>query len=155
MTYTSPVFAYCKPIYIQKLQVIQNKFLCMATASPWNIHRVDLHRDFRIDSISKHLEILSTAHLAIARQHPNPLITQTCSYVGRENLQTRQRRPIHILTDPDDRITIANALYTHIQRHTQCLRRPRRRSRRALLRAPFPLFRRHPKPRCDLTRRHP
>ncbi|CAH2103265.1 unnamed protein product [Euphydryas editha] len=55
LTGTSPVFAHCKPAYIQRLQVIQNRFLRTATASPWFVRNIALYKDFRIDSIAKHL----------------------------------------------------------------------------------------------------
>ncbi|CAH2108991.1 unnamed protein product [Euphydryas editha] len=128
MTYASPVFAHCKPAYIQRLQVIQNRFLRTATASPWFVRNIDLHKDFRIDSIAKHLKMLSTVYFEKARHHPNPLVANACHYVGRGQFQTRQRRPMHVLTDPDDRMTLLNApfLGTTNTSHTHRLRRRRR-----------------------------
>ncbi|CAH2097930.1 unnamed protein product [Euphydryas editha] len=114
LTYGCPVFARCEPGLLQKLQVIQNRFLRKATASPWYIRNIDLHRDFEIDSIAKHIKSIAANYFEKARNHPNPLIAQSCVYnTLRGNFKNRcqtppsrahrPRRPDYASQPPPDR----------------------------------------------------
>ena len=49
MSYACVAFAHTK---LDPLQIVQNKFLRIASGCPWFVRNVDLHRDFELESIN-------------------------------------------------------------------------------------------------------
>ena len=125
MTYASVVFAHRPKSAIKRLQTVQNKFMRLATGSPWFVRNNDLHRDLDLPTITQHMKQLSKNYFSKATTHPNPLVVQTCSYTPEIDADCTRRRPKNVLYDPDDDTTTDNASqYTYTQ--TQRLRRRRR-----------------------------
>ncbi|CAH2266703.1 jg19842 [Pararge aegeria aegeria] len=71
MTYASVVFAHRPHSSNKSFQVLQNKFMRMATDSPWFVRNVDLHRDLDLPTIAQYMKILSKAYFEYAVQHPS------------------------------------------------------------------------------------
>jgi hypothetical protein len=131
MTYASVVFAHASKSNINKLQVIQNRFLRRATGCPWFVRNVDLHRDFNLPTVKQFMKDVSRRYFDMVPHHSNPLIAGVADYTPAPRATLASRRPRHALLDSDDEITIANADATaHTQQthssHTLLLHRTRR-----------------------------
>lgn len=133
LSYSSAVFAQASSAQINRLQVIQNRFLRMATGAPWFMRNIDLHSDLQLESIRGYFKETSKRFFEIASGHPNPLIASAANYNPDQLYNNfKGRRPKQVLADDDDDIT------THV-RHTTLTRkqapgvaaahRPRRRRR--------------------------
>lgn len=107
MTYASVVFAHCAPSYIHSLQVLQSRFMRIATGAPFYVRNVDLHYDLELPTIAQWMKLASKRHFDKAKHHPNPLVRKSINYYPFPTKKAR-RRPRHVLTDPDDPITVAN-----------------------------------------------
>ncbi|KAJ0169213.1 hypothetical protein K1T71_015289 [Dendrolimus kikuchii] len=59
MTYASVVFGHAKPALLDKLQIVQNKFMRRAVGAPLYMRNVDLHRDLELPSIKNYITSLS------------------------------------------------------------------------------------------------
>ena len=132
-TCVRPIFSYASVVFTQtdlrKLQIIQNRFLRIATRAPWHMRSNDLHRDIKIDSVKEHCRKLSSSYFDKADSHPNSLVVNACTYAKRRPWDLS--RPRHILTDDADPITKANdpkyvGRATHNRSHTRYTNRPRR-----------------------------
>lgn len=143
MTYASVVFAHAANSHLHRLQNVQNRFMRGATAAPWYLRNVDLHRDLDLPTVRSFMKDASQAYFDKALSHPNPLVAGAANYdVGsfRPQRGPRRRFPRHVLDDPDDAITIANAPKpdtTHpatLNLHTSL--GPRHRTRRISVRRP-------------------
>lgn len=131
MTYASVVFAHSN--HVKKLQIVQNRFLRKATGSPWFVRNADLHRDLDLESIALFMKHASQRHYERAADHPNPLIASVPDYPIEPPALQSLRRPRHVLGDPDDEITAANAgasSSNHDRVNTTQIQRLRRRGRR-------------------------
>lgn len=126
LSYANVCFSYVPNSRLKPLQTIQNRFMRLASGSPWYIRNVDLHRDFELESLSAHFKACSKRYFEKALRHSNPLIVESASYNIKNKIKDRYRRPKSVLTDPDDQTTSDNAPYT-TQTHT--LHRFRRRRR--------------------------
>lgn len=143
MTYASVAFAHAANSHLLRLQTVQNRFLRGATGAPWFLRNVDLHRDLDLPTIRSFMKDVSQRYFDDAPHHPNPLVVAAANYhVGsfRTPRGPRRRFPRHVLDDPDDAITIANAPppdTTHpdtLNLHTSL--GPRHRTRRTRVRRP-------------------
>lgn len=134
MTYASVVFAHSNNL--KPLQAVQNRFLRIASGAPPYMRNIDLHRDFELESMAKFMKRASRRHYDSAPHHPNPLVSTIPDYSVVPPEKSTLRRPRHVLGDPDDEITAANAeaiISSNPDRaNTAHLHRPRRRGRRRL-----------------------
>ncbi|CAH2249129.1 jg21725 [Pararge aegeria aegeria] len=71
MTYVSVVFAHHPHSSYKSLQVLQNKFMRMATGNPWFVRNVDLYRDLDLPAIA---QCFKKSYFEKAVRHPNPLV---------------------------------------------------------------------------------
>lgn len=124
MTYASIVFAHTHPRHIHRLQAVQNKFMRMATGSPWYIRNIDLHKDLELPTLQKYFKEASQRHFEKAMRHPNQLVRIAADYTPAAITKIKQRRPRHVLSDPDDPITIYTSQFTHTPRRRRRRRRP-------------------------------
>ncbi|CAH2217319.1 jg5629 [Pararge aegeria aegeria] len=46
-------------------------------------------------------------------RHPNPLVVEASTYIPVPDVELKQRRPKHVLDDPDDKITTDNVSQQH------------------------------------------
>ncbi|KAJ0176713.1 hypothetical protein K1T71_007892 [Dendrolimus kikuchii] len=74
MTYASVVFGHVKPALLDKLQIVQNKFMRRAVGAPLYMRNVDLHRDLELPSIKNYITSLSRKYFDLAPHHRNPLV---------------------------------------------------------------------------------
>lgn len=107
MTYASVAFAHTRSV--KSLQIIQNKFLRKITGAPWYVRNCDLHRDVNLESIAQFMKRASRRFYDSAPHHPNPLVVNISDYPREPPEAKTLRRPRHVLGDPDDDITTANA----------------------------------------------
>ncbi|CAG9557815.1 unnamed protein product [Danaus chrysippus] len=130
MSYASACFAHVRPSAINKLQVVQNRFMRIATGAPWYLRNSDLHRDLQLPTIAAHFKMISKRFFDTASIHPNPLVIQASNYSPSPNSKLGKRRPKDVLLDPDDQITTDNTNNnpnnTPDIRNTHRLRRRRR-----------------------------
>lgn len=111
MTYAGVVFSHIAPSHINRLQVIQNRFLKRATGTGTLrfIRMSDLHREFDLPSIRAYLKSMCKNYFEKAVRHPNPLVVAAADYPVEHNPPLRRRRPRHVLSDPDGPIEEAIA----------------------------------------------
>lgn len=105
-SYASAVFAHASPYRLKPLQVLQNRILRRAVGAPWYVRNTNLHTDLRIPSVAEHFRTLSKSHFERAANSKNRLIRETVDYVADLPPRKGIRRPRHVLTDPDDPITV-------------------------------------------------
>ncbi|KAI8427039.1 hypothetical protein MSG28_014680 [Choristoneura fumiferana] len=111
-----PVFSYASVVFahaasqtsLHSLQVIQNRFLRRAIGAQWYERNVDLHWDADIPSVAQFMKQTSRRYFDSAPHHPNRLLREAVDYNPRPAVLRRFRRPRHVLTDPDDDITVIN-----------------------------------------------
>lgn len=59
MLYACPIWINASKTNINKLQIIQNNFLRLATHAPWFISNIQLHKEFNLPPILYHIALLS------------------------------------------------------------------------------------------------
>ncbi|CAH2236840.1 jg8590 [Pararge aegeria aegeria] len=59
-------------------------------------------------TIAQYFIKLSKSYFEKAVRHPNPLVVEASTYIPALDVEPRQRRPKHVLNDPDDQITTDN-----------------------------------------------
>ena len=97
--YGSLVWGTAAPSYIHSLQVIQNKFLRIATNAPPYTNTINLHKELGIPMLTTYLKELNTKKIKKAELHENPLITQALDYTPISRV--RRNRPKTALITPD------------------------------------------------------
>lgn len=91
MTYSSPAWSHAPRSHINKLQIVQNKFLRTAFAAPWFVRNVQLHREANIKPIREFLKSAAVKYFDRAESHANPLIRDATDYD--ETIQPKPKRP--------------------------------------------------------------
>lgn len=150
MTYASAAFAHASPFDLEKLQIIQNRFIRRAVGASWFMRNADLHCDLELPSIIQFIKHSSRRYFDSAAHHPNPLVVEASNYSPvTSDPPPLRRRPRDILGDPDDPIAVVTSaalgsadptapgnrkyavfgIGAGYQRHT-ITHRPRRRGRR-------------------------
>jgi len=96
LLYAAPVWAAAPRTYLDKLQIVQNKFLCIALNVPYGTRIIDLHTKAEIESIDDIIaRMLSGTY---NHEHDNPLIRETGNYkICELPFKIRCRLPKHFL----------------------------------------------------------
>jgi hypothetical protein len=72
--YGAAVWGNVTNTQLQKLQVMQNKFLRAAFNAPWFVRNAQLHREVNLPTIREYL------HDANDDNHPNPIVRESVNY---------------------------------------------------------------------------
>uniref|UniRef100_A0A1Y1NA23 Reverse transcriptase domain-containing protein n=1 Tax=Photinus pyralis TaxID=7054 RepID=A0A1Y1NA23_PHOPY len=95
MLYAAEVFGYAAKTHIQKLQVVQNRFLRLAINAPWFVSNKRIHTDLNFPTINQYIKNSAVKFQQNAAAHQNPLVSNTWAYDHAE--VRRHRRPKHVL----------------------------------------------------------
>jgi hypothetical protein len=87
---------------LQKLQVVQNKFLRAAFKAPLFVRNTQLHREANFPTIKEFLQDDARKFYAKAAVHPNPLVRESVNYD--ENAPQRHKRQKYLLPRVEVRI---------------------------------------------------
>ena len=98
LTYGSLVWGTSAPSYVQKLQVIQNKFCRIAVNAPIDTNTKILQEELGIEPLSVFIKNMNSKKLLKAQQHSNPLVTQSLNYEPTHRF--RRNRPLTVLIPP-------------------------------------------------------
>ena len=98
ITYGSIVWITAARAHLQRLQVIQIKYLRMSTNAPFRSNMTILQNELGIAPIREYLITLNSKKLNKAEIHENPLIPQALNYNPVQ--KTRRNRPKTILLHP-------------------------------------------------------
>jgi hypothetical protein len=99
MMYGSAIWGTVSHTQLQKLQIVQNKFLRAAFNAPWFVRNTQLHRDANLPTIKEFLLDDARKFYAKAAVHPNPLVRESVNYD--ENAPMRHKRPKCLLLRQD------------------------------------------------------
>jgi retron-type reverse transcriptase len=99
MMYGSAIWGTVSHTQLQKLQVVQNKFLRAAFNAPWFVRNTQLHREANLPTIKEFLLDDARKFYAKAAVHPNPLVRESVNYD--ENAPMRHKRPQCLLLRQD------------------------------------------------------
>jgi hypothetical protein len=99
MMYGSAIWGTVSHTQLQKLQVVQNKFLRAAFNAPWFVRNTQLHREANLPTIKEFLLDDAGKFYAKAAVHPNPLVRESVNYDG--NAPMRHKRPKCLLLRQD------------------------------------------------------
>jgi len=78
LLYAAPVWTVAPRTYLNRLQIIQNKFLCTIFNAQIDTRIADLHREAELESVDQIIaKMLSNTYKL---DHDNPLIRNTGNY---------------------------------------------------------------------------
>jgi hypothetical protein len=80
MMYGFAIWGTVSHTQLQKLQVVQNKFLRAAFNAPWFVRNTQLHREANLPTIKEFLLDDARKFYAKAAVHPNPLVRESVNY---------------------------------------------------------------------------
>jgi hypothetical protein len=95
MTYASVVWGHASASQLNKLQVIQNRFLRSAFNSPWFVRNNQLHREANLPMLKEFLHEIALRSFEKAKVHENPLVREAVDYD--ETGPSRYKRPKTVL----------------------------------------------------------
>jgi hypothetical protein len=95
MTYASVVWGHASASQLNKLQVIQNRFLRTAFNSPWFVRNNQLHREANLPMLKEFLHEIALRSFEKAKVHENPLVREAVDYD--ETGPSRYKRPKTVL----------------------------------------------------------
>ncbi|KAH0817421.1 hypothetical protein GEV33_005370 [Tenebrio molitor] len=98
MMYGSAIWGTVSHTQLQKLQVVQNKFLRAAFNAPWFVRNTQLHREANLPTIKEFLLDDARKFYAKAAVRPNPLVRESVNYDG--NAPMRHKRPKYSAPGP-------------------------------------------------------
>jgi hypothetical protein len=99
MMYGSAVWGNVSNTHLQKLQVVQNKFLRAAFDTPWFVRNSQLHREANLPTIREFLHDVARKFFENAAEHPNAFVRDAVDYVA--NMPLRHKRPKCLLFRQD------------------------------------------------------
>jgi hypothetical protein len=99
MMYSVAVWGNVAHTQLQKLQVVQNKFLRAAFNAPWFVRNAQLHREANLPTIREFRQDVAGKFFENAANHPNPLVREAVNYD--ENVAYRYPRPKCVLLRQD------------------------------------------------------
>jgi hypothetical protein len=80
MMYSVAVWGNVAHTQLQKLQVVQNKFLRAAFNAPWFVRNAQLHREANLPTIREFRQDVAGKFFENAANHPNPLVREAVNY---------------------------------------------------------------------------
>lgn len=99
-TYSIVSWGSAAKSHINKIQIIQNKFLRAITGAPWFVSNLQLHRELNLPSIRKYIKQTAEKTFHKAENHENELIRQSVNY-NLQDCRVFTRRPRLMLTLDD------------------------------------------------------
>lgn len=95
LTYGAPTWAYMTPVNLRALQVVQNKYLRMATDSPWFVRNSQIQRDLEIEPLSENIRKQATKFMKANANHPHEEVKQASLH--EQDARTKHNKPSSIL----------------------------------------------------------
>ncbi|GJQ75498.1 hypothetical protein Trydic_g17585 [Trypoxylus dichotomus] len=96
VTYASAVWATAAQCHRTKLQNFQNRMLRWALDAPWFVRNTTVHEDAGVEPILDYIRKTATKTFDTAREHHNPLVSNSQDYDSR--LPWKYPRPRSLLT---------------------------------------------------------
>jgi hypothetical protein len=101
MMYGSAMWGNVSNTQLEKLQVVQNKFLRAAFSAPWFVRNSQLHREANLPTIRVFLHNVARKFFESAAEHPNPFVPDAVNYDANMPLRLRHKRPKCLLFRED------------------------------------------------------
>lgn len=71
LIYGSPIWSNAAETHLQKIQIIQNKFIRKALQAPWFIPNTQLHKEFSLDYIKDHIQLNNQKFFTLLHNFPH------------------------------------------------------------------------------------
>jgi hypothetical protein len=99
MMYGSAVWGNVSNTQLEKLQVVQNKFLGTAFNAPWFVRNSQFHREANLPTIREFLHDVARKFFENAAEHPNPFVRDAVDYDANMPLRHKRRKCLLLRQD--------------------------------------------------------
>ena len=83
MDYACPAWKSAARIHVRRLQVLQSKFIGLATDVPWHVSNRQIHEDLDVPLFAEHIRALTASFDSKLFDVGNPLVRQLGRYLRR------------------------------------------------------------------------
>ena len=81
MDYACAAWRSAARTHVRRLQVLQSKFLRLATGAPWYVSNRQIHQDLRVPLFADHIRALTASFDSKLADVENPLVRQLGRYL--------------------------------------------------------------------------